>query len=34
VSIQDTARYMVDSIRTNRELRAASGAQTTFSRSA
>ena len=30
-SIQDTARYMVDSIRTNRELRAASGQQTTFS---
>jgi hypothetical protein len=31
MSIQDTARYIVDTIRTNRELRAASGAQTTFS---
>src|SRR5258706_1937467 len=32
MGIQDTARYVVDSIRTNRELRAASGngAQTTF----
>jgi hypothetical protein len=31
MSIQDTARYVVGSIRANRELRAASGAQTTFS---
>jgi hypothetical protein len=30
MGIQDTARYVADSIRTNRELRAASGAQTTF----
>jgi hypothetical protein len=30
MSIQDTARYIVDATRTNRELRAASGAQTTF----
>ena len=30
MGIQDTARYVVDSLRTNRELRAASGAQTTF----
>ena len=31
MGVQDTARYVVDSIRTNHELRAASGAQTTFS---
>src|SRR6185436_15639725 len=30
MGVQDTARFVVDSIRTNRELRAASGAQTTF----
>lgn len=31
MSIQDTARYITEATRTNRELRAASGAQTTFS---
>jgi len=31
MSIQDTARYVAESVRTNRELRAASGQQTTFS---
>jgi hypothetical protein len=31
MSVEDTARYVADAIRTNRELRAASGAQTTFS---
>ena len=30
MSIQDTARYVAESVRTSRELRAASGAQTTF----
>jgi len=30
MGVQDTARFVVDSIRTNHELRAASGAQTTF----
>jgi len=31
MSIQETARYVADSVRTNRELRAAGGLQTTFS---
>jgi hypothetical protein len=31
MSVEETAKYLVDSVRANRELRAASGAQTTFS---